>query len=410
MAVSLSPLVCQQCHLLQHIAFKQEAVKSMWRLTVRSESTSSHFTQIKRKVKPRMKAWQIFQYGGNEELTLSNTAKIPEIWNPNDILVEVHAASVNPIDVNMRDGYGRTIINQMRKWFGTNSGGSEFPLTLGRDFSGVVRQTGHGVSRFKPGDEVWGALAVERQGSHAQFCVAGEKEIYYKPKTLTHVEAASLPYVALTSWAALCFVGEMTEKNTPGKRVLIHGGAGGIGTFSIQLMKTWGAHVITTCSTDAVPLVKHLGVDDVIDYKMQDVADELLKLAKVDVVLDPLGGETPSFSMDVLKSWSGAKYVSLVMPVLPAMDQLGLVGGLAKSLADFNLNAVKSFTKGGINYRWAFFMPNVNALMKITRMIEAGQIQPVIDKVFKLEDLPEAFDKVGEKKGRGKTVIDIAGS
>lgn len=398
-------LNCLSCHVLRCVFPLKEAPVGSFLIQSRHNGTSPG---VKRKVKPRMKAWQIYQYGGNEELTLSTSAKIPEIKNPKDILIEIHAASVNPIDVNMRDGYGRTIINQMRKWFGTGTGGTEFPLTLGRDFSGVVKQTGHGVTRFKPGDEVWGALAVERPGTHAQFCVAGEKEVCLKPTSVSHIDAASIPYVGLTTWAALCFVGEMTEKNTPGKRVLIHGGAGGIGTFAIQLMKSWGAHVITTCSSDAVPLVKHLGADDVIDYTSQDVADVLRNLEKIDIVLDPLGGKTPSFTLDGMKSWTGAKYVSLVMPVLPATDKLGLIGGLAQSLADFNLQAVKSLTKGGISYRWAFFMPNNNALRKITAMVDEGQIQPVIDMVFKFENLPEAYEKVGKRKGRGKTVIDMS--
>ncbi|XP_060571194.1 reticulon-4-interacting protein 1 homolog, mitochondrial-like [Ruditapes philippinarum] len=392
---------CLQCCMLRSVSRQIKMTSNL--CLVRHCSTS---TGVRRKMKPRMKAWQIHQYGGNEELVLSETAKIPEIKNPKDILIEIHAASVNPIDVRMREGYGSTVVNQMRKWFGTSSGGSEFPLTLGRDFSGVVKQTGHGVSRYKPGDEVWGALAPERPGTHAQYCVAGEKEICYKPKSLSHLEAASIPYVALTTWAALCMVGEMTEKNTPGRRVLIHGGAGGIGTFAIQLMKSWGAHVITTCSTDAIPVVKQCGANDIIDYTTQDVSDVLRNLDKVDVVLDPIGGETPSFTLDVLRSWSGAKYISLVMPVLPAIDKLGMIGGLAQSLMDFNLNAIKSFTKGGINYRWAFFMPNANALKKITSMVDDGQIQPIIEKVFKLDDLPEAYEKVGKGKGRGKTVID----
>ncbi|XP_045196700.2 reticulon-4-interacting protein 1 homolog, mitochondrial-like [Mercenaria mercenaria] len=397
---------CLRCSVLR-VLMPQTNVTTSKFINLDRHSSTSTSSGVKRKVKPRMKAWQIYQYGGNEELTLSSSAKIPEIKNPKDLLIEIHAASVNPIDVRMRDGYGRTMINQMRKWFGTTSGGTEFPLTLGRDFSGVVKQTGHGVSRFKPGDEVWGALAAERPGTHAQYCVAGEKEICHKPTSLSHTEAASIPYVALTAWAALCFVGEMTEKNTPGKRVLVHGGAGGIGTFAIQLMKSWGAHVITTCSTDAMPLVKHCGADDVIDYTTHNVADALANLDKVDVVLDPLGGETPSFTLDVLRSWTGAKYVSLVMPVLPAMDKLGLIGGLAQSVADLNFMAIKSFSKGGVNFRWAFFMPNANALRKITLMVDAGQIQPVIDKVFKFEDLPEAYEKVGRRKGRGKTVIDM---
>lgn len=360
----------------------------------------------KKKLKTHMKSWQIHQYGGNEELTLSVSSKIPEIKHPKDLLVEVHASSVNPIDVKMRGGYGKTIINQMRKCLGALSS-SEFPLTLGRDFSGIVVQTGHGVTRFKPGDKVWGALSAERQGSHAQYVVTREGEISLSPKSISDIEAGSLPYVALTTWNALCVAGELTEKTTPLKRVLIHAGAGGIGTFAIQLMKAWGAHVITTCSTDAKPLVQHLGADDIIDYKTQNVEEELKKLRQVDVVLDPLGGEMPSFSLDMLKSWSGAKYITLVSPLMSNMDKLGLVGGLMKSAADFNCNVIKGFTKGGVHYRWAFFIPNGSALVKVAAMVDQGQIYPIIDKVFKFEEVPKAFDKVAKGNNRGKTVINV---
>lgn len=353
-----------------------------------------------------MKAWQIHQYGGNEELSLSATARIPSIQSPKDILVEVHAASVNPIDVNMRDGYGRKLINTMRRGFGTIPSGAEFPLTLGRDFSGVIKETGRGVSRFKPGDEIWGALASHRQGTHAQYTIAGETEISPKPTSISHVEAASIPYVATTTWSALCTAGELTENNTALKRVLIHGGSGGIGTFAIQLMKAWQANVTTTCSTDAVDLVRSLQADTIIDYKSCDVARELAKLEKFDVILDPLGGETPSFSVDLLKSWTNAKYVSLVMPLLPSTDKYGIPGGLIQSATDLSFNVLKGFSRGR-SYRWGLFMPNGNALRKVAKLVDSGDIRPVIDEVFSLEELPRAFEKVGQKHGRGKTVIDM---
>lgn len=195
-----------------------------------------------RKVRTRMKAWQIHQYGGNEEFSLSTSCRIPNIQNPKDILVEIHSASVNPIDVNMREGYGRKLLNTMRRGFGTTTSGVEFPLTLGRDFSGVVKETGRGVSRFKPGDEIWGAVAAHRQGTHAEYTIAGESEVSLKPKSLSHIEAASIPYVATTTWSALYITGELNENNTAFKRVLVHGGSGGIGTFAIQVCHGFELH------------------------------------------------------------------------------------------------------------------------------------------------------------------------
>ncbi|XP_052811847.1 reticulon-4-interacting protein 1 homolog, mitochondrial-like [Mya arenaria] len=396
----LSPLQCVRCVFMRRLP--QGLEENIHHVHERLYSTGT--INVQRKSRRRMKAWQIHQYGGNEELVLSTEARVPEIKKPKEILIEIHAASVNPIDVVMRGGYGRTIINQMRTWLGGGPG-SEFPLTLGRDFSGVVTQTGHGVTRFKPGDEVWGALAAQRQGTHSQFCVTSEDEISKKPTSLSHIEAASIPYVATTSWAALVTCGEMSEQKARDKRVLIHGGAGGIGTFAIQLMKAWGAEVVTTVASDAMPLVKHLGADHVIDYRTQDIMEELKGIGKLDLVLDPVGGEETERTLARLRPYH--HYVTLVMPLLPDADKHGLIPGLARSALNLNYNLAKGITKGLASYRWAFFMPNGNALKKIAILVDAGKIQPVLDKVFKLEDLPEAYEKVGQKHGRGKTVIDI---
>ncbi|KAH3736424.1 reticulon-4-interacting protein 1 homolog, mitochondrial-like [Dreissena polymorpha] len=370
-----------------------------------STQTENKITTVeKKKPKRRMKAWYIYQYGGNEELTLSEEAKIPEITSPKDLLIEIQAASVNPIDVVMRGGYGRNLINKMRTWLGRGSG-SEFPLTLGRDFSGIVRQTGHLVTRYKPGDEVWGALAGQRQGTHAQFCIAGENEISKKPSSLSHIEAASLPYVATTTWAALITMGHMRENSFHDKRVLIHGGSGGIGTFAVQLIKAWGGEVVATCSTDAVALVKHIGADHVIDYRTEDVLSRLGDIGKLDLILDPVGGEAQEATMKFLRPYHN--YVTLVFPLLPNADKHGFLAGMAKSAVDLNFGITKGISKGLTSYRWAFFIPNGEALKKVAVLVDSGKIQPVIDKVFKLDELPLAYEKVEQKHGRGKTVIDM---
>ncbi|KAK3597300.1 hypothetical protein CHS0354_010931 [Potamilus streckersoni] len=365
--------------------------------------------KVKTRMGTQMSAWQIFQYGGNEELTQTTTARVPNILKPTDLLIEIHAASVNPIDTMMRGGYGKAMINLLRQGLWNQAGGTEFPLILGRDFSGVVMETGKGVTRYKPGDEVWGAIATQRQGTHAQYCIVGQSEISHKPKSLSHIEAASLPYVAVTTWTALCLVGELTQKNAQNKRVLIHGGAGGLGTFAIQLMKTWGAEVTTTCSTDAVGLVQSLGADVVIDYKTQDVQSELQRISGFDVVLDPLGGKIPSFSVDLLKGWRNSKYVSLVTPVLSSTDKFGIPLGLLTTATNFGTNIIRGFINGR-SYRWALFIPNGNALGQIAKLVDNGKIEPVIDKVYTFDQVPDAFQKVEEKHGRGKTVISIKDS
>lgn len=379
-------------------------------LGVSSVKSSFHFQQCRLfsegqpqpDFRSRMSAWQIYSY--KDDLTLSKTMRIPSIDDPGDVLVEVHASSVNPIDVMMKDGYGEKLINMIRWQLGVKHfAGSEFPLTLGRDFSGVVTAVGKEVTGFKVGDEVWGATGGFRQGCHADFCLASVKEVGHKPNNLSHVEAASLPYVALTTWSALCLVGEIRQKNAQSHRVFIQGGSGGVGTFAIQLMKAWGAHVTTSCSTDAVPLVESLGADVVIDYKTQNLKDELQNTEGFDVFLNTMEAED---CMDLLKKWSNAKYVTIKTPFLKDIDEHGFPAGAVLSASKLGCNLLHGL-KDGRNYRWAFFIPNPRALNTVKELVEAGKIKPVIEKVVPFEEAPVAYNHVGETHNRGKTVLNM---
>lgn len=350
----------------------------------------------------RMSAWQLYSY--KDELTLSKTMRIPSIGDPGDVLVRVHASSVNPIDVMMKEGYGEKLINLIRWQLGVKHfAGSEFPLTLGRDFSGVITAVGRGVTGFKVGDEVWGATGGFREGCHADYCLASVKEIGHKPKNLSHIEAASIPYVALTTWSALCSVGEIRKKNAPGQRVFIQGGSGGVGTFAIQLMKAWGAHVTSSCSTDAVPLVQSLGADVVIDYKTQDIKSELKDSEGFDIFLDTMGADN---CMDLLKTWSNAKYVTIKTPFLKDIDEHGFPAGAALSVSKLGCGLLQGL-KDGRSYRWAFFIPDPHALNIVKELVEVGKIKPVVEKVVSFEDAPLAYDHVGQSHSRGKTVLNM---
>ncbi|XP_041352082.1 reticulon-4-interacting protein 1, mitochondrial-like isoform X2 [Gigantopelta aegis] len=378
---------------------------SLHRIMFPSLLHRNRFTTDTSSVLSEMSAWQIHQYGGNEELSLSTTSRVPYIDHPNDIVVKVHAASVNPIDVHMRSGYGQVAINLLRKQCGRLRTGSEFPLILGRDFAGVVMETGQNVKTLTVGDEVWGALGAHRQGTHAQYTITSETEVSKKPESLSHVQAAAVPYVAATVWAALCSVGGLRENSTTGKRVFITAGSGGVGSFAIQLLKTWGADVTTTCSTDAVNFVRELGASVVIDYKTQNVFDELNNLKGFDFVFDTLGGDASVYA-DILKKWGNATYVSIKPPLLLNTDKLGLVGGVLKTVGSLGCNALQGFCDGR-NIRWALFMPNGKALGKVAKLVEQGHINPVVEKVFTFEEVPSAFEKVANGHARGKTVIQI---
>lgn len=353
-----------------------------------------------------MPAWVIDKYGKNEVLRFTQNMMLPIIHYPNEVIIKVHAASVNPIDVNMRSGYGATALNMKRDPLHIKTKGEEFPLTLGRDVSGVVMECGLDVKYFKPGDEVWAAVPPWKQGTFSEFVVVSGNEVSHKPKSLTHTQAASLPYVALTAWSAINKVGGLNDKNCTGKRVLILGASGGVGTFAIQVMKAWGAHVTAVCSQDASELVRKLGADDVIDYKSGSVEEHLRSLKPFDFILDNVGGSTETWVLNFLKKWSGATYVTLVTPFLLNMDQLGIADGMLQTGVTVGSKALKHFWQG-VHYRWAFFMASGPCLDEIAELVDAGKIRPVIEQTFPFSKVPEAFLKVEKGHARGKTVITV---
>ncbi|XP_009946049.1 PREDICTED: reticulon-4-interacting protein 1, mitochondrial-like [Leptosomus discolor] len=165
-----------------------------------------------------MPSWVIDRYGRNDVLRFTRDMVFPIIHFPNEVIIKVHAASLNPIDLSMRSGYGATALNMKRDPLKLKSEDTEFPLTLGRDVSGVIMECGLSVSYFKPGDEVWAAIPPWKQGTLSEFVVASGNEVSFKPKCLSHTEAASLPYVGLTAWSAVNQVGGLNQSNCSGKR------------------------------------------------------------------------------------------------------------------------------------------------------------------------------------------------
>ncbi|XP_036621823.1 reticulon-4-interacting protein 1, mitochondrial [Trichosurus vulpecula] len=368
-------------------------------LRVRDISTTASRSTV-------MPAWVIDKYGANEVLRFTKNMMFPVIYYPNEVIIKVHAASINPIDVNMRSGYGARALNMKRDPLIRKDLGQEFPLTLGRDVSGVVMECGLSVTYFKPGDQVWAAVPPWKQGTLSEFVVASANEVSHKPKCLTHTEAASLPYVALTAWSALSKVGGLNDKNCRGKRVLILGASGGIGTFATQLLKAWGAHVTAVCSGDAADLVKKLGADDVIDYRSGNVEEQLKSLKLFDFVLDNVGGGTEDWAPKYLKKWSGATYVTLVTPFLLNIDQLGIADGMVQTGFTMGSKALKHLCQG-VHYRWAFFVPSGVYLDDIAELVEAGKVQPVIEQTFPFSQVPQAFLKTEGGHARGKTVVNV---
>lgn len=344
----------------------------------------------------KMRAVQLRSFGPAEEvLELIEGASIPELRD-GDVLVRVVASSVNPIDCARRAGYGKHILGLR--------GGTRMPLVLGRDVSGVVEAVGPKATRFKPGDAVWGATDVFRNGTWAEYVAVDESELAPRPERLSHTEAASLPYVALTTWAALVGRAGLTQENAAGKRVLVHAGAGGVGTFAIQLLACWGAQVATTCSSRNADLVKSLGADEVIDYGVQSYS-ELLR--DYDVVYDTLGFEAEAPSLSVLKEHGGAQYVSIVHPLMPLTDRLGVLAGGLVAGATLLERKLRQRIGHGRGYHWSLFAPNREALEKIGDWVDQGRIRAVIDRVYPLAEIADANLHVESRRARGKVVLEV---
>ncbi len=311
------------------------------------------------------------------------------------ILVRVVAASLNRIDGRRCEGYGRVVFRAL--------GAGDVPLVLGRDCSGIVTAVGAGVRRFKPGDAVWAALDSLAAGTHADHAVVDVTDAALKPATLSHEAAAALPYVGLTAWAALVRRAGLTADTAFGRRVLVHGGAGGVGSFAVQLLKAWGAEVITTCGTKNVEFVRGLGADRVIDYKREDFSRTV---RDCDVVLDVVGGRVQRQSLGVLKP--GGCLVTIVTPALALTDRFGLAAGLPAAAGRFVADRLSGALMRGRRFEWAYFEPDGAALAEIGRLVEAGTIRPVIERVYPLDEIVAAYRHLDGGVGRGKIVVRVA--
>jgi len=332
-----------------------------------------------------MKAFVLERYGKNHVLR-SAEMPTPELRD-DEVLVEVHAAGVNQLDSKIRDGEFKLILPY------------RLPLILGHDAAGVVIKAGPRVRQFKPGDEVYARADDFRIGTFAEFVPVKEASLALKLKGLTMEEAASIPLVGLTAWQALIENGSLKK----GQKVFIQAGSGGVGTFAIQLAKHLSATVATTTSTANVALVKSLGADVVIDYKTQDF-EEVLR--DYDVVLNSQDGKTLEKSLRVLNG--GGKLISISGPPDPEFGQDIAAPGFVRLVMRLLSSGVRRRARSrGISYSFLFMKANGSQLREITRLIEAGAIRPVIDRVFPFEATNEALAYVEAGRAKGKVVVKI---
>jgi NADPH:quinone reductase-like Zn-dependent oxidoreductase len=304
-----------------------------------------------------------------------------------DVLVEVRAASVNPLDAKIRDGEFKLILPY------------RVPFVLGHDMAGQVVRVGSAVRSFAPGDEVYARPRKDRIGTFAELIAVHEDDLALKPSTLTMVEAAALPLVALTAWQALVERANLR----PGQKVLVHAGSGGVGTIAIQLAKHLGAHVATTAGTANVTWVEDLGADVVVDYRRDDF-ETILR--DYDVVLDSLGGETLEKSLRVLKP--GGIAIGIGGPPDPAFAR-EIDANPVVRLATVLLSARTRLRarRRHVRYSFLFMRASGEQLRAIAALVDAGTIRPVVDRVFPFESTKEAMAYVGSGRAKGKVVVTM---
>ena len=332
-----------------------------------------------------MKAFVLDRYGKQESMRLGDMPK--PLLGDDDVLVEVHAAGVNLLDSKLKSGEFKLLLPY------------RMPLVLGHDVAGVVVQVGSRVRQFKIGDEVYARAPDHRIGTFAEFIAVNENDVAPKPGNISMEEAASIPLVGLTAWQALIERAHLKK----GQKVFIQAGSGGVGTFAIQLARHIGATVATTTSSANAGLVKSLGADVAIDYRKDDFEKVL---QHYDLVLHSQDAVALEKSLRVLKP--GGALVSISGPPDPAFAK-GIGAPWFVRLIVRLLSAGVRRRAAGRDLRYSFLFMRASGpqLREITRLVEAGIIRPVMDRVFPFESTNEALAYVEAGRAKGKVVVKI---
>jgi len=331
-----------------------------------------------------MKAFTIQRYSKTDNLEMADVPK--PIIKEDEVLVEIHSASVNQIDNKLKSGEFKMMLPY------------KFPLILGHDVAGIVVEVGSKVTKFKVGDEIFSRLPDFQIGAFAEYIAINENFVAPKPKNISMEEAASVPLVGLTVWQVF-----EKAKLKKGQKVFIQAGSGGVGTFAIQLAKHLGAFVATTTSEKNFELVKDLGAGLVIDYKTQDFEN---MLTDYNLVLNSQDLKTLEKSIRILKP--GGKVISISGP--PDVDfakKLGLNFFLKAVMFLLSFQTKKLAKKQNVDYSFLFMEASGNQLNEISKLIESGIIKPTIDKIFPFEQTNDALNYVDSGRAKGKVIIKI---
>lgn len=396
-------------------------------------------------MKSVMRSATLFKHGtASQALRLQKSCKVPALKSGH-VMIRVKAASINPIDIRMREGYGREIFSRK----------VQLPWVLGRDFAGTILKVADEKSEVNVGDEVFGIVSpfqsdTLQNGSHAEVICIPETDVVLKPNNVNFLEAASFPYVALTTYTALFIVSKMHLTDYENKKVFVQAGAGGVGSYAVQLLKALGAMVITTCSTGNVSFVKSLGADVVIDYTNQNYESIV---SDCDVAYDLLGREYTAATVDTLKScrmsvqahkvidaalveslqalekaedsWGipqykavltmfdaavdllcSATYVSIVSPLMPLTDTHGFHEGMTIYIKQL-LQDKAVYAKQGRRYNYSVFQPSHVALKLLSAHIGSGLVKPQIRKTYELAEVQLAHEEVELGHGQGKVMLSL---
>ncbi|MFJ5212364.1 NADP-dependent oxidoreductase [Streptomyces nigra] len=304
------------------------------------------------------------------------------------VAIRVSAAGLNPADTNIAQGKARLLV------------GLELPVVAGSDAAGTIEETGPGAVRFAPGDRVFVRTALDKPGAFADVLAVDESLVAAVPASLDLGKAAAIPTVGLTALQAL----RDALSIRPGMRLLITGGAGGVGTIAIQIAKILGAHVTVTASSRGEALVRSLGADTVVDYTTERVGDVV---ADQDAVFDMVGGRTLREAFGVVKP--GGKVVSIAS--VPDAESARQVGGGAAAAALFRMLSARRnqlARRFGVSYRFVFARPDGDDLAELARYVEEDGLRVIVDREFPFERIDEAFTYLGTGRAKGKVTVRIA--
>ncbi|MUL48231.1 NADP-dependent oxidoreductase [Mycobacterium sp. CBMA293] len=334
-----------------------------------------------------MKAFVLTRYGKKNTVSAVETA-VPDLRD-GDVLVQIHATSINPLDLKIRNGELKPLLPY------------KLPLVLGNDLAGIVVKAGPRARRFAPGDAVYAKPGQDRIGTFAEYLAVNENDVARKPERIDMNEAAALPLVSLTAWQALVDKAQLR----PGQKVLIHAGSGGLGSVAIQLAKHLGATVATTTSTKNVEWVKELGADIVIDYKTQDFAAEL---RDYDVVLDTQGGQTLDKSFQVVRP--GGTVISVAGPPEPDFArEFGANWLLVQAMRALSFSVRRKAKRRSVRYSFLFMTANGDQLRELAALVDAGVIHPIIDRVYPFDSTLDALAYVENGRATGKVIVTVRG-